>query len=340
VDSRGARLRELTSGGGLAAVAARSGEPFPHLIAARERSLRARDDAERALGGLERQDDVSVVVMGSWGRLELTSGSDHDFVVMVGGSPRIAVSPTPAQVGAVLDRAPSRSGAFDDVAYVDHLVTRIGRAADDNNNLTRRMLLVLESLAIAGDEAHEAARRTVIETYVDARVKDYRPPRFLLNDLMRYWRTICVDYEGKQRARGGAEKWALRAAKLRTSRKLLFASGLLPVLECHDLRAAEMRTWLAETFAVPPVDRVADAFLRHEAYDAGVRTLAAYDRFVGRLDDDDFRAELRALARGEEDRSAAWAEARRLGRQIEEGLLALLFDRDALARLVRQYGLL
>ncbi|MFA9272392.1 MAG: hypothetical protein ACEQSX_16885 [Baekduiaceae bacterium] len=338
MDPRSSRFTELTSGGGLAALAARSGEPLPQLMEARTRSLLARDDAAAKLAALDRQDDVSVVVMGSWGRLELTSGSDHDFVVLVGGSPRIAVSPTPEQVGEVLNKAPSRSGAFDDVAYVDHLVTRIGRRADDNDNLTRRMLLVLESMAIAGGEAHEAARRAVIETYIDTRVKDYRPPRFLLNDLQRYWRTICVDFEGKQRDRRSKDKWALRAAKLRTSRKLLFASGLLPVLECHDLTAEEMRIWLGETFAAPPVDRIADAFLRHEAYDAGVRTLVAYDRFLGHLDDEGFRDELRSLTRGEEDRSAAWVEARRLGRQIEEGLLALLFDRDALARLVRQYG--
>lgn len=306
-------------------------------MAARRRSLAERDAAAARLGGLSRDDDVSVVVMGSWGRLELTSGSDHDFVVLAGGAPRDDVLPTPAQVGDVLDRPPSATGAFDDIAFVEHLTTRIGLRDDDNDNLTRRMLLVLESMSIAGGEAHDRARRAVIETYVDTRVKDYRPPRFLLNDLIRYWRTICVDFEGKQRDQ--ADRWALRAAKLRTSRKLLFASGLLPVLECHDLRADEMRVWLAETFAAPPVDRVADAFLRHEAYDPGVRTLTAYDRFLGRLDDGAFRDELRQLARGDEHRSPAWTEARRLGRQIEEGLLALLFDRDALARLVRQYGL-
>lgn len=337
MDPRSPRLDELSSGGGLAALAARSGEALPHLMAARARSLRERDAAAARLRTLPRDDDVSVVVMGSWGRLELTSGSDHDFVVLVGGAARDTVSPTPADVGAVLDRSPSATGAFDDVAFVEHLTTRIGLRDDDNANLTRRMLLVLESIALVGGDAHERARRSVIETYVDARVKDYRPPRFLLNDLMRYWRTICVDFEGKQRDR--TDRWALRAAKLRTSRKVLYASGLLPVLECHDLRADEMRTWLAETFAAPPVDRLADAFLRHAAYDTGVRTLAAYDRFLGRLDDAAFRSELQALARGEEHRSAAWTEARRLGRQIEEGLLALLFDRDALARLVRQYGL-
>ena len=43
-----------------------------------------------------------------------------------------------------------------------------------------------------------------------------QPPRFLLNDVVRYWRTICVDFEGKDARAGGDRKWALRNAKLRT----------------------------------------------------------------------------------------------------------------------------
>ena len=65
---------------------------------------------------------------------------------------------------------------------------------------------------------HGDARRALIAGYLEANVKDHRPPRFLLNDLVRYWRTIAVDFESKMRARKG-EGWGLRNGTLRLSRK-------------------------------------------------------------------------------------------------------------------------
>ena len=232
--------------------------------------------------------------------------------------------------------APGPEGLFGATAWLADLVDRIGLDGDTNTNLTRRMLFLLESVAIAGDAAHQRSRTEVVETYLGAHERDYRPPRFLLNDLVRYWRTIAVDFEGKHRARAG-EGWGLRHTKLRFSRKVLFAGGLLPVLECHALPAAEMPAFLVERFAQPPLDRLAAAFLAYGMADAGARALRAYGGFLELLDDVDARTELAALSEEAADGSELFARVRELGEDLQAALLALLFEDHELERLVRDY---
>ncbi len=156
-------------------------------------------------------------------------------------------------------------------------------------------------------------------------MKDYRPPRFLLNDLIRYWRTIAVDFESKMRERKG-EGWGLRNANLRLSRKSLFAGGLLPVLECYRYVSDEMAGYLVDRMSVRPLDRIADVFVDHRALDAGVRSLSAYDEFLAILDDGDKRRQLTELSVDAAAESPLFTRVAELGREFEGGLLALLFD--------------
>lgn len=281
-----------------------------------------------------------IALFGSWGRHELTDHSDDDWAILVDGAEVDAIRPSPAEVGRVLgtgERKPGTQEVFGGAVFCDHLVERIGLDADDNRNLTTRMLLLLESLAVANEPAHRDCRDRVLGGYLDESVKDYRPPRFFLNDLIRYWRTICVDFVGKEREAAG-EKWALRNLKLGTSRKILFAGGLLPILLCHRYQAVDIRRYLAEALIQPPADRIAAAFLDLDAIDAGVRAMGAYDRFLGMIGDHALREELERLSRREAQGSVAFEQGRRLGAELEQGLLSLLFE-TRLEPLVREYGI-
>jgi hypothetical protein len=124
--------------------------------------------------------------------------------VLFDGAERAGARPDVADVADVLGgRPPGREEIFSSHVWLDDLRSRIGRDEDSNANLTRRMLVVLESVPVAGERIYQRARRALLAGYLDANVKDDRPPRFFLNDVIRYWRTIAVDFESKMRARKG-----------------------------------------------------------------------------------------------------------------------------------------
>ena len=310
---------------------------FPHLEAARALTDRRCDAARIALADVPRDPDVAVVLLGSWGRRELTSRSDDDVLVVTTGTVRDGLRPQVAELRPAFGGAAGEQGTFDHVVGVDELV-EIGLEEDSNRRLTRRMLVLLESSALLGADVHREVLAALLAAYLGGERRDRRPPRFLLNDVVRYWRTIAVDLEAKART-GTDRKWALRHAKLRTSRTILFAGGLLPLLECHHVTADEAPALLLGELLQPPTDRLASAFLQYQAVDAGIRTLGAYDRFLGLLDDPDCRGRLEALPRDEASGDATFQECRRLGREIQQGLAALLFEREPLRRLIRQYGI-
>lgn len=321
-------------------LAERSDRGFPNLIRARALTERRLAEVRDGLAGIGSDPDASVVLFGSWGRRELTELSDYDWAILVEGGERDEVRPRPEQVERAIaaeQGKPGAQGMFGTTVFCDNLVERIGLDGDDNKNLTRRMLLLLESVAVDGETSYAGCRDRVLRGYLDGSVKDYRPPRFFLNDLIRYWRTICVDFVGKERE-GAGQKWALRNLKLGTSRKILFGGGLLPILLCHRYRAADLGDFLAEALARPSVDRIAWAFLELGVADAGVRAISAYDQFLAMLSEPETRAELERLSRSEAQASALFQEGRRLGVELEQGLLALLFE-TPIEPLVREYGI-
>src|SRR4051794_40879604 len=316
------------------ALAHATSEDFATIRAARQRTATGLDARRERLRSVSLDPDASVVLLGSWGRAEVTASSDDDAIFLFCGSYRDDAKPEPGVVSNLLGGpAPGPEGLFGATAYLTDLTDRIGLDGDTNTILTRRMLFLLESVPLAGETAYTAARETLLATYLAKHERDFRPPRFLLNDLVRYWRTIAVDFEGKHRARAG-EGWGLRHAKLRFSRKVLFAGGLLPGLECHGLPVADMSAIPAAPHAVPPLDRIAAAFLDHGMADAGARALRAYGGFLDLLDDPDTRAHLAGLSEAEAEESPVFARVRALGDDLQAALLALLFEDRELELLV------
>jgi len=322
---------------GLQRLAEEGGIDFPALFAARERTDAGLMERRNELGRLSCDADVAIVLMGSWGRGEITSESDDDFMLVVAGERREDLKPSLEAVGEILDSAPGPEDIFGKPVYAEDMRDKIGLRDDTNDNLTRRMLMLLESTPACNEAMWARVRQELLDGYMATEVKAYRPPRFLLNDVVRYWRTMAVDFEAKHRSRSG-EGWGLRNAKLRLSRKLLFSSGLLPVLECHNHDADKIPSFLAGRLELNPADRVAEAFLTYDSAEAGVRAFRAYDAFISKVDDPEFRQSLKSLALDDADSSEDFRLVRDLGREFQSGLLSLLFDTD-LYSFVREFAI-
>lgn len=342
VDSRGAGELTEDPAGHAEQLAARAGLRIGHILEAREHTRTELEALRAELAAMVLPADTSVCLFGSWGRGELTDRSDHDWALLT-REPVAQDEPELAEALATLrarfeedDRAPGSTDTFGVAFDVRKLVEEIGLDEDDNKNLTRRQLLLLESVGVTGtlrDEGFHA----VLDRYLQRGIKDYRVPRFMLNDLVRYWRTICVDFEGKAKGKGGEDpKWVTRNAKLRVSRKLLFASGLLPILLCEPQDIEQMRGFLARWLAAPALDRVAAAFAYAGAESEGVRALEAYDRWLSIMQSPEQRAELLTLNEQSRYESPLFAEIQAIGEQLEGALLTLLLE-TRLGQVARKY---
>jgi hypothetical protein len=312
----------LSPAGSLDKLAARAGVTFPHLDEARDLAV-DRIATARAELAAATPANVSVAMYGSWARGELTEGSDNDWAIVTpdgreGDEDVKALAEHCQKLFNEEGKAPGKQDIFGVPFAWPKLAEKIGLDEDDNTNLTRRMLTLLESVALTGPALDEC-RQTILERYLRWGVKHHRPPRFLLNDLIRYWRTICVDFEGKHRTSGDDDpKWVMRNAKLRTSRKVLFAGGLLPVLFCRLREEHEIPSFLAAQLAARPVDRIAWAFLEVDLVPEGARCLRAYDEWISMLQDPAFRAAIAALRATTRDESPEFAHVRSVGERLHD----------------------
>lgn len=112
------------------------------------------------------------------------------------------------------------------------LIGKLGTSEDDYVNVfTARMLLVLESIPILGEATYKRVLEDVVATYW----RDYTQnmssflPVFLTNDILRFWKTLCLNYEERTGAAKDINvgKRRLHNYKLKHSRLLTCYSAII-----------------------------------------------------------------------------------------------------------------
>jgi len=330
----------------------------------------AEHDSNRRLEQLQRSlnaravdsEERSVVAFGSLARGEWTQGSDLDWTLLIDGQANADHLIIAQEVRSAVEtgfKGPGATGLFGSMAFSHDIIHRIGGEYDTNRNTSQRILLLLESKTIGSKtEAYDRVVSGVLDRYLreEANLLErwadgQKVPRFLLNDVVRFWRTMAVDFASKQRERAG-EGWGIRNIKLRMSRKLIFVAGLFMCFSCRLARSERVKSagteqdlisslveQLREYVRMTPLEIVADAVLRYGVDEGVARQLfRAYDEFIQMLANTEKRKELEGLRAENALGSDVFKAARNTSYQFQDALSKIFFDNETVGPLTRMYG--
>lgn len=215
-------------------------------------------------------DTTCVYAIGSYGREEAGEHSDIDLYIVCDENNQ---NPVLGPLDEICLKADLISAArrhnfpeFDAggkylVSYtVNRLVGTLGMPEDDaENTFTARLLLLLESQALLGSEFRFRAIEEVLASYW----RDYADhqeefvPAFLVNDIIRLWRTFCVNYEARtsESTQEKRSKRKLKNYKLKHSRMMTCYSAIVYMLHVFSRTGTVTPVAAREMCSLTPVQR-------------------------------------------------------------------------------------
>jgi predicted nucleotidyltransferase len=225
---------------------------------------------------------LSIFIAGSYGRQEASSYSDIDlfFVSNLNAQERQGLNLKQiSMLSATIDVAErsnfltfSNDGQFLRVLFLDEILSNLGNEKDDYYNFfTARLLMILEGRPVYNESLFNEALDEVIKSYF----RDYRyhpkdfKPTFLINDIIRFWKTLCLNYENKRNVMHNSVlspekkiKQSVKNFKLKYSRLLTcFASVLYLCKFGETISPDDVRRMCALT----PIERIISAVSEDES---------------------------------------------------------------------------
>jgi len=188
---------------------------------------------------------------------------------------------------------PSRDGAYLHVHEIREMQERLGGPEDDaTNEFTARMLLILESRPICNPDTYDSLVGQILDFYLGD-LHDHPlnfKPTFLMNDIIRYWKTMCLNYEYARRQKqldmdkteSPEEKRRMQAdirlkhLKLKFSRLLICYSMIIPLAANSTTPRETIRTLVSLT----PTQRLGQMEVASEVRPHIASALDLYEQFL------------------------------------------------------------
>lgn len=244
----------------------------------------------------------TLAIAGSLARMEASDQSDLDLIMTLHPPSSDGTSHDHAPImtwrdklceGLSLDK-PNRTGVFHKPICRAHIETIAGRSGEPYEDVAKRILFLLESQWLFNQDNYDTLLGTVIDAYAEDVARDPRKNFvFLLNDVVRFFRSLCVNYQfNKADTEDG--KWPIRNVKLRHSRVLMYFSMIAAIGALSREHTMQKIEALKELIRMEPLRRLYVAY--GLARDPGFFKVAGtYNTFLHLLSQQEIREELAGL---------------------------------------------
>jgi hypothetical protein len=276
-----------------------------------------REAATTQLAPIVGAEPLAIYVTGSFGRLEarFPKGSDLDLFFLYGPGDhshetRLSQLTWLELTGEVIKIARdldfeefSRDGAFLQVHNVWHIGKQLGSQHEDaENGFTARLLLLLESRYVLNERLYEQFMNDTIGFYYGdyEANRDIFRPTFLINDILRFWRTLCLNYEHKRnrkreesdtdseqaewRAESAMDNLKLRFSRLSTCYSMVIALAAEPTPVAPERVLELCRTAPTDRWQTAAENASSDRRVRAESRVTEI--LSQYERFLEMMSDE------------------------------------------------------
>ncbi len=196
---------------------------------------------------------------------------------------------------------------------------------DSNIKITRRMLLILESKALYNNDLYNEVIKMLLNTYIKPNIADNQIARFLLNDIIRYYRTITIDFEYKTAE--AKKSWGLRNIKLTYSRKLIYFAGILMVAQTFDKSREEKIKNFHQLINKTPLQRIDEIISDNCKEDI----YSLYNKFLITISDKEQRDDLNKILTINDKKSDLFNELKKESKEFSTLLIRAInetFDKN------------
>ena len=266
------------------------------LAGRREQSVKQLERVQKSFSACKyfRGLPITIFCAGSLARMEIGTKSDLDLFVTAEKASKLqgrlveyTLFANLIQLNEDLGFLPfSNDGEYLKIYFIDDMERHTGSRHDDSENLfTARMLFMLESNPLLHLEIYEQHLTKIVKHYYRDQIGKYSfRPLFLLNDILRYWRTLCLNYE--ERRHEPDRPWRKKNVNLKFSRMLTVFSTILPLIVKPITSPVQFKDLCRKT----PLERLAlgiDLLQDDTLISEWTNVLDIYEAFLGWKEDED-----------------------------------------------------